>query len=349
MRIKQLLKEHIIIHSMKKKNKKDPFVAEDAEHYQLPKEATKLDTNSYYFSAHDLNGNSVFLRRAERGDQSVEIWVAYKTKEAIYTNKKQVFDITNAPLSVQCVETAKTWKAHFKGDLFLAKINNQGIAKVSGQAVKSSIEMTFNATTDIFDFTYHLDPKLMAKALAKATWDKTFQKNMKENQQRHYEQQGHATFDIQIGELKETLNLTSMRDHSFGRRDWNYMNRHIWLMALMGESQSLNINMVNYPHMKGLKTGYYEEKGQNEQIEVFPQLEEIPVNGSVPKTLKYDIILQNGHAFHVEAVKELEIQFPFDEGNYTICEGIGTFDINGYPARGIIEFGFNKDKKRWNS
>src|SRR5690606_24449621 len=101
--------------------------------------------------------------------------------------------------------------------------------------------------------------------------------------------------------------------------------------------------MVSYPHMKGLKTGYYEANQKALNIEHSPEISVFDANGSVPNKLKYDIILENGHAFHIEAIKEVEIQFSFDQGNYIICEGIGTFDINGYPARGIIEFGFNKD------
>ncbi len=347
MSLKRRLKEAIMVHSIKKKNKKEPFIAEIAEHHQLPQESTKLDTNSYYFSAHDLKGNSVFLRRAERGDQTIEVWVAYKKNDVIYTNKEQVYPLYKAPVTVQCVETAKTWKASYKGDIYKAETDNKGIAKVSGKALKANIEMIFEATSEIFDFTYHLNPKLMAKTLANETWDKTFQKNMKENQQRHYEQQGIVTVDIDIEGSKERLTLTAMRDHSFGRRDWNYMDRHMWLMALMGDEESLNVNMVSYPHMKNLKTGYYENKGKVNNIEIFSSLESFELTGNVPKELKYDIILENGLAFHIDAIKELEIKFPFDNGNYTICEGIGTFDINGYPARGILEFGFNKDKKRW--
>ncbi len=347
MGIKRKLKEIIMVHSIKKKNKKEPFIAEQAELYQLPEGATRLDTNSYYFSAHDLEGHSIFMRRAERGDNTVEIWVAYKTKDFIYTNKKQVFNKSDAPIQLTCVQPAKTWKAVFNGDVYAAKIDNQGVAKITEKAMHASMIMTFEATAKIFDFTYHLNPKLMAKTLAKETWDKSFQKNMKENQQRHYEQLGEAVVDIELNNQKETLKLTAMRDHSFGRRDWQYMDRHIWLMALMSEHESLNVNMVSYPHMKALKTGYYEHEGITKQIEIFPKFDQFDVIGHVPNELKYDIILENGHAFHVEATKELEIQFPFDNGNYTIYEGIGTFDINGYPARGIIEFGFNKDKARW--
>ena len=347
MGIKRKLKEAIMVHAIKKKNKKQPFIAEQAEHYQLPKDADHLDINSYYFSAHDLDGNSVFMRRAERGDDTVEIWVAYKKNDLIYTNKKQVFNKKDAPISLTCLETAKTWNVLYKGDIYLAKIGKQGIASVEGKAMKAIIDMTFEATAEIFDFTYHLNPKLMAKSLANETWDKAFQKNMKENQQRHYEQLGKAVVHLTIDNQLEDLTLTAMRDHSFGRRDWNYMDRHIWLMALMSEHESLNVNMVSYPHMKGLKTGYYEHNHETKSIEVFPKLDRYEATGYVPNKLKYDIILENGHAFHVEAIKELEIQFPFDNGNYKICEGIGSFDINGYPARGIIEFGFNKDKLRW--
>lgn len=347
MNLKRKLKVAVMIHALKKKNKKEPFVADIAEHYQLPQHASNLDTNSYYFSAHNLEGNSVFMRRAERGDQTVEIWFAYKTKDVIYTNKKQLFQLNESPLNVKCIETAKTWEAIYNGESYLAKIDKQGVAKVSGKAIKTQVNLVFDATSDIFDFTYHLNPRIMAEVLANETWNKTFQKNMKENQQRHYEQQGKATIHLDLDGNKTDLKLTAMRDHSFGRRDWNYMDRHIWLMALLGERESLNVNMVSYPHMKGLKTGYYEKNGTVKNIEVFPALDKFVPTGSVPNDMNYDIILENGHAFHVEATKELEIQFPFDNGNYTICEGIGTFDINGYPARGIIEFGFNKDKSRW--
>ncbi len=347
MGLKRWLKETIMVHSIKKKNRKDPFNVEQAEHHQLPDDASRLDTNSYYFSAHDLKGNSVFLRRAERGDGTVEVWVAYKTKTYIYTNKKQVFNKNDAPISVKCVETAKKWEASYQGDIYAAKIDENGVAKVTGKALKASIEMVFSATADIFDFTYHLNPKLIAKALAAETWDKTFQNNMRENQQRHYEQQGYVNVTLNIDSKTTNLRMTAMRDHSFGRRDWNYMDRHIWLMALLGDEESLNVNMVSYPHMKELKTGYYEKKGQVNNIEVFPTLDKFKPTGYVPKELKYDIILENGHAFHIDVTKELEIQFPFDNGNYTICEGIGNFEVNGFPARGIIEFGYNKDKSRW--
>ena len=347
MGLKRKLKEAVMIHSLKKKNKREPFIADNAEHYQLPTNASKLDTNSYYFSAHDLDGNSVFMRRAERGDGSVEIWFAYKTNDIIYTNKKQTFNSKDAPISVQCIETAKTWEVTYQGDVFMAKIGNNKIAKVTGKAIKADVKMVFVATSEIFDFTYHLNPRIIASALANERWDKTFQKNMKENQQRHYEQLGKSTIDLEFDDQKISLSLTTMRDHSFGRRDWNYMDRHIWLMALLSETESLNVNMVSYPHMKGLKTGYYEKAGLTKNIEVFPALDTFEPKGYVPNELKYDIILENGHAFHIDAIKELEIQFPFDHGNYTICEGVGSFDINGYPARGIIEFGFNKDKARW--
>lgn len=347
MGLKRTIKQAIMVHSLKKKNKKEPFIAEIAEHYQLPKDASKLDTNSYYFSSHDLEGNSVFMRRAERGDQTVEIWFAYKTKDAIYTNKQQLFNMADAPIAVSCLETAKSWQATFKGDVYKAEIGKHGIAQVKGNKIKANMTLSFEATSDIFDFTYHLNPRIMANVLANETWDKTFQKNMKANQQRHYEQLGKGQITLDLGGQKETLNMTTMRDHSFGRRDWNYMDRHIWLMALLNENESLNVNMVSYPHMKGLKTGYYENNHQTANIEVFPSLDKFEANGYVPKELKYDMILENGHAFHVEAIKEIEIQFSFDGGNYTICEGVGSFDINGYPARGIIEFGFNKDKSRW--
>lgn len=347
MGLKRLLKKKIIVAQMKKRNQQNPFDKHVAENYQLPDNTTPLDTNSYYFSAHDLEGNSLFLRKAIRGDKTVEIWFVYKTPQAIYVNTQQLYDNDNTPISLECLEDAKKWTFNYNGPVNLATSDHELVAQREKAERTAKIKGIFTATSDIFDFTHDLNPELMGRALAKEKWNDTFLKNMRENQQVHYEQQGTIKADIEIDGKKIKFEASAMRDHSFGKRDWNYMNRHIWLMALLGNGEALNLNMVNYPHMKNLQTGYYEVNNQATNIDEVVFVEGFNPLGHVPNQIKYDIILENGHSFGVEASKEVEILFQFDHGNYTICEGIATFNINGYKARGIIEFGFNRDRTRW--
>lgn len=347
MNLKRKVKEIIMKRSLQKNIKQNPFNINEIEAYSLPENASRQDTNSYYFSAHDLDGNSLLVRRAERGDDTVEVWIVLKYKDQLYLNRQQVFAVDKAPVEVVCVRPGKTWNVTYHGDIYETKVDYNLIASANGNAKTLSLTLNFFATKAIFDFSYHINPNVLAKALAKETWDKNFIRNMRENQQRHYEQQGMVQVEFKLDDEPVQLKMRAMRDHSFGRRDWNYMDRHIWLMTLLEDDESLNVNMVSYPHMKDLRTGYYETKTDTITVADAPMLRSFKADGRIPEKITYDVTLDTGKQFHVIAKKEVEIQFPFDNGSYIICEGIGTFDINGKKGRGIIEFGYNKDKTRW--
>jgi len=347
MNFKQKVKEIIMKRSLQKNIKRNPFNVKKIETYSLTEDASHLDTNSYYFSAHDLKGNSLLIRRAERGDNTVEVWIVLIYKDQLYLNRQQVFSMDKTPVKVACIVPGKTWNVTYHGDIYEAKIDQNLIASANGNSKTLNLTLNFFATKDIFDFSYHINPNVLAKALAKETWNKDFIRNIRENQQRHYEQQGMVQVELKLDDKLLQFEMRAMRDHSFGRRDWNYMNRHIWLMSLLEEDESLNVNMVSYPHMKDLQTGYYESKDDTNTVADAPNLRSFEVNGKIPNEITYDITLDTGKQFHVTAKKEVEIHFPFDNGSYTICEGIGTFNINGKKGRGIIEFGYNKDKTRW--
>lgn len=341
------MKESIMLHSIRKNIKNNPFDVHEIENYSLPDDASRLDTNSYYFSSHDLDGNSLLIRYAERGDNSTEVWFVLKYKQQIYMNKQQVFTKETTPVCVRCLTPGKTWEVTYQGDVYKSSIHEDLTVSPNKTPKKLSLTLTFQATKNIFDFSYHINPKVLAKSLAKETWDKSFIANMRENQQRHYEQQGNVTVTMTIDKKPITLHMRAMRDHSFGRRDWNYMNRHIWLMALIGGNESLNVNMVSYPHMKDLRTGYHETKHRTSTVSKVSNLFQIETNADVPNHVTYDVTLDNGETLKILATKEVVINFPFDNGAYTICEGIGTFEVNGKKGRGIMEFGYHKDDQRW--
>jgi hypothetical protein len=61
------IKKAIIKHSIKKRNQKNPFDECVAENYRIPGDAVSDINNSYYFSAHHLDGESLFVRLGERG------------------------------------------------------------------------------------------------------------------------------------------------------------------------------------------------------------------------------------------------------------------------------------------
>lgn len=347
MGLKFNIKKSIMLASIKKKNKDHPFDLERYETHQLPKAANRFDINSFYFSAHSLDGQSLLLRKAVRGEGFSEIWFVYHTKDATYVNKKTTYHNEKVPLEVHLIEIGKKWQFVFKGKLTKMKIDETKVATYSDEEVEVEASGEFISDSPIFDFTSHLDPELLAQALAKEKWDKRFKHDIKLNQQVHVEQQGTMTASLKIGEETIDFSANAMRDHSFGRRDWDYMNRHIWLMAIIRKGESLNLNRVSYPHMKHLITGYYEKDGRVEQISADNHTTSIPTVGCTPERFKYHVELKNAIKFDVKAEVEVIIPFIFNEGKYILFEGIGTFDINRRKARGIMEFGFNEDETRW--
>ncbi len=328
------LKERLFCRILEKRRRANPFDAQSAELFTPPKDADEFHNNSYYFSCHDMAGNSLLLRHAQRGQKSTEVWLAYKdAKGNTYINEQQLYIGEAPPSAVVCKEVSKAWDFSYIGNLK----NMQ-----SGKTVSAKITGEFLATADIFDFGYHLDSRVIAKSIAKEKWSKAFFAALKENNQVHYEQPGKVSAFITIGTKTTNLNMPAMRDHSYGKRDWNYMNKHFWLMAIFEDESHLNANMVSYPAVKRLETGYLVETHTVgvEQAELDTKM---PTLG-VPQEFSYRAKLLSGKSIVVNCKCEAVFEFPF--GGYTIYEGIGAFDLAGKKGRGVLEFGYNDDKKR---
>lgn len=329
------LKEKLFCRILDKRKKKNPFDETAAELYQTPPDADEFHNNSYYFSCHDMAGNSLLLRHALRGTNTTETWLAYKDASGnSYINAQQLFVKEKATSSVECIEPSETWGFGFTGKL----INMQ-----TGKECDAVIKGEFNASGAIFEFGTHLDSRVMAKAIAKEKWSKEFFGALQENNQVHYEQPGKAIISITIDGSSTELRTPAMRDHSFGKRDWKYMNKHFWLMGLFEDGSHLNANMVSYPAVKRLETGYMVSGDTTVCVEEAKLEGEMPTSG-VPKEFTYSAKLLGGKELKARCKHEVTFEFPF--GGYTIYEGIGSFELNGKKGRGVLEFGYNDDPKR---
>lgn len=347
MGLKYNIKKKLMLASIRQRNKDNPFDLVRYENYQLPSDATPYDINSHYFSGHTLDGESLIIRMSFRGQGLREIWFVYHDKNNTYSNRKTSYVDEEVPLKIELVEAGKKWHFSFKGQLTRMEIDDAKLATFTGEDVIVEAEGDFTSETPMFDFNTHLDPELLASALAREKWDQRFKHDMKLNQQVHLEQQGFLNANLTINTHVIKFSSNAMRDHSFGRRDWNYVNRHIWLLAVIRKGEILNLNRISYPYLKHLITGYYEKDGRVEQISLANNTASIPTLGSVPEKFKYHVELRNAIRFDVKAEVEVIIPFIFNEGKYVIYEGIGTFDVNKRKARGVLEFGFHADKSRW--
>ena len=330
---------------------KHPFDEIYAETYTLPDDADISQNNSYYFSAHSIDGESLLFRNAFRGQGRTELWVAYKDKEGnAWVNTKSEFDNhEQTGLIIKCIEPAKVWDFEFTGKLARVQLDERRNGKATDTLDSFSFKGTFTASAPIFEFSRHFDSLPVARALAREKLTKDFQGNLAASHQVHYEQSGHLNVELTInGQTKTLANIPTIRDHSYGKRDWSFMDRHVWIIALLENGEDLNFNAVRYPIVRELQTGYLIQGNKRVCTDYYTSMDDYEKTGDVPLSFTSKVTLSDKRVFTVKAVKEMEFQFAFENNAYQFHEGLGSFDINGVKARGIIEFGFNKDEKRWN-
>ncbi|MDR0856208.1 MAG: hypothetical protein LBM78_02230 [Clostridiales bacterium] len=334
----QNIKKSIIARSLTKLKKKTPFDARAAEAYALPKNADTFTNNSYYFTAHAADGGVLIFRLGLRGGGLAEVWFLYRMPDGlVYAAVTERSQGAAPEAFVRCVQSETVWEFGF-----------DGVAAVGAAQRRVKLTAEFAANTPIFEFSHHMDAAPVARALAAERWTKDFRAALKVNHQTHYEQGGTVSARITDGGAVYAIDGQAVRDHSFGHRDWSYMDRHYWLSALLDDGSVFNVNAVQYPALKGLQTGYrIKRDGRTVCVDTSDNLYRDVTQEGAPQRVTLYGTMTDGKPFALTATLVGSHKYVMDDGAYNLYEGYGTYDLNGLKGRGIIEFGFNGDRTRW--
>ena len=317
---------------------------EYAENYILDINGDYSINNSYYFSCHNYNKKeSLYIRLGERGDNTKEIWVYYNdSNNNIYYYKDLYLEknIKESPLKVYKDKTTNNWIFDFNGTLLNLIDNKEHKVKLKGEFI--------SLNKGIIDFFTNMPSLLTASAMAKEKWNKEFCNEVNKNNQVHYEEEGKVNVTIKIdNDKEESLFFNAVRDHSYGKRIWDYMNNHLWLSAI-NDDISFNFSMVSYPSITLLEVGNIRLNNGNTIYlkEAKYDLNEV-IKGEVPTSFNLIYIGEDNKEIKVE-IKILScIPYKFEDGNYYLNEGIAEYKIEDKVSRGIFEIGFNKNKNRY--
>jgi len=273
---------------------------------------------------------SIFARLGKRVNME-EVWMAVYYENKLYSLKQEFFPVGGSPLAVE--KSGKNWSISFRGIL-----NGSDEAEVCA---------TFVASRPALDFTSNMPAERMATGIANESWNKAFFEQLQNvNGQCHYEQEGQLKGRLTLNGKPIEFCLPCVRDHSFGKRDWNYMNNHVWLMAVSGEQQ-FNYSLVSYPVMSVLEVGHYlGGNGLHFMRQTDLDFHQV-AKGIVPKNLSLHMLLDNGQTISVEARVLAGVTYHFQDGQYALHENIAEFRIDGKTCRGILEIGFNREKERF--
>lgn len=331
------LKSFILKRSISKRNKKTVFDIDKAEHFSISKNDSPLINNSYYFSAHE-NNFSIFCRLGIRSNE-VETWLVILINEDRYELKQELFSsIESSPLKVYLDDKKNEWNISFNGTL----------VKNNKEEVKVGFISTFHQESKYLDFSKDMPSIRMAKAIAQEKWSKEFFSNLENiSSQTHYEQVGTLAGLVNIeGKDHYFAKVPCVRDHSFGKRDWDYMNNHLWLMAVSSELKQFNYSLVSYPVVTALEVGNFFDKEKMRYMKRAKFDLDILKKGKNLSSIKLKVYLDNHTSLDVVAKVLDTTVYHFKNNKYTLIENVASYEINGEKYKGILEVGFNSDKAR---
>lgn len=322
------LKKAIMCRMLDKRNGQNPFDFQTAENYSLAGEKDPLLNNSYYFSAHTAD-MSVFARLGKRVHVD-ETWFAVFREGRMYSLKQESFPSGQSPLLVR--KDGERWSVAFRGIL--------------NESDEIDFEAVFEPGQAPVDFTSNMPAERMATGIANEKWSrKLFGELQTISGQCHYEQEGTLEGQFTLNGERVSFSLPCVRDHSFGKRDWDYMNNHLWLMAVSPELQ-FNYSLVSYPVISALEVGNYRDgSGMHYMLEADLDFRQVS-RGTIPQELSFRMRLDHGRSIPVTARVIAGVSYHFQDDKYILHENIAAFEIDGKVCRGILEIGFNADGNR---
>jgi hypothetical protein len=259
-------------------------------------------------------------------------------------NSCRLFKLSESAAQVKCITPLKKWEFSFSGKMYPVKPDGDLIAKPCGPEIDAGFTGVFTSDSPLYEFSRDTDLKPFCRAIAAEKWGKGFAAQLNHAHQIHIEQDGFIKGTFNIDGKKYQIDAAAIRDHSYGRRVWSYMNRHKWLIAVLEDGSTLGTNSVRYPalNVAGLKTGYKMCGGKTVNVVdwVFSGDKK---NGKY--TVKYSDKTTDECAFASDIVFPFE--FTDEYGAYIIYEGLSAFTVNNKKGRGITEFGYNADSRRY--
>lgn len=314
---------------IEKRNRKHPFDYQYAENYSLDAGADPVINNSWYFSAHERH-LSVYARLGRRSNAE-ETWFAIYSDGRIYSLKQELFPAGASPVKVE--KSGDNWTLSFQGTL--------------NEKDAVDFRATFIAREKPLNFASDMPAERMAIGMANEKWNKAYFEEVQQvSGQCHYEQEGVLEGKMTLNGRSMDFSLPCVRDHSFGKRDWNYMNNHLWLMAVSPSCQ-FNYSMVSYPAMSVLEVGNYRDgAGQHFMLRADLDLAQAG-RGVIPGELAFHVTLDDGRSIPVQARVLAGVSYHFQGGVYALHENIAEFSVDGNTCRGILEIGFNSAPDRY--
>ncbi len=335
--MKKALKEFLAKRMVGRKRSRQPPVDELERLHLQP--GTPGFNDSIYFAGWQQDGLAFVTRQAFRSDKPNENWLkVHLPEEGVWGFENLPLPagkgFVQGPLRYHTITPGKAWELTYEGPVFR-----------EGKEERLRLEVRWEGIFPIIDFDREgalLD--VTARRIAAEPWNREFFRKLRELHKVHYEQTGRVTGRVEFRGKEYRLEGEGVRDHSFGRRNWQDWERHIWFLGVLDDGRCFNVSIIDYAFIKDLQAGYLGTPRRIETLEKIATFGDLSLENPLPTQLDIPVTLHRGEKAQLLST-HMTAFFPFVmDGTYHIRQALAHFSFDGVHGMGIAEMGINLEK-----
>ena len=309
---------------------------------ELEQKHTDPDTFAYndssYFAGVSREGFTFVTRQAFRTGKHNENWLKIHVPgEGVWgfedLDLPEGEGFKQGTLEYVCVKPGEEWNIRYEGPVF---------KEVKEEQIK--LDLKWHSTSPVMDFDKAgTSPRQVAEQISKQKWNKEFFKRLREIHLVHLEQGGEITGTITWKGKEHKVDLKGVRDHSFGKRNWEEWGRHIWFLGILDDGRFFNVSVIDYDFVKDLKAGFIFDGEKYITFARTPSFEELNLSEPLPHKLSFNV-KETEKGEDITITTDMQEFFPFMMDDvYHIRQSKAEFTFGGVKGIGIAEMGIAKD------
>lgn len=315
------------------------------ERVPVPESVEEANYNdSFVFQGSDAQGHVLLTRLGFRGGgKEAEVWMWGAFAGERFANDKRFVKLTSddapdavaaAGLSYQLVSEGE-WKLTYNGTL---------------NGKPAEVKLNWKADAAMYCSADHMDPKGTALAMAEMPWSREYFQRIRSEKQIRIEQGGILTGTFTVDGRSFDVNMRGIRDHSWGKRDWTYLNRYLWTVLSLDEEMEIAGNKVKYlavspvdygDSFKRLASGWIAGDEVVLPVSYTTDLIEIGGDGVIPNRFTLQFRVPGSELLTLEVERrQPEMPWMVQDDGFEINEAWCGITLNGVKGVGLSEFGY---------
>ncbi len=304
--------------------------------------------DSFVFQGADAQGNVLLTRLGFRGGgKEAEVWMwgvfggerfANDDRFVKLTSDANSEEIAAAGLRFELV-TEGEWRLTYNGTL---------------NGKPADVNLNWKADAAMYCSADHMDPRGTALAMAEMPWSREYFQRIRSEKQVRIEQGGILTGTFKVDGHSFDVNMRGVRDHSWGKRDWTFLNRYLWTVLALDEEMEiagirvkyLAVSPVDYgDSFKRLASGWIAGDRDVLPVSFATDLMEIGGDGSIPEKFAIKFRVPGSKLLTLEVERrQPEMPWMVQGDGFEINEAWCVISLNGVKGVGLSEFGYAADR-----